>query len=60
MAAFTLSRRLVCLSINERITATMARVLFFLALIVAAASAFVSPATNAGEFLPLQRGWILV
>jgi len=31
----------------------MARVLFFLALIVAAASAFVSPATNAGEFLAL-------
>ena len=28
----------------------MARVLFFLALLVAAASAFVAPATNAGEF----------
>ena len=28
----------------------MARVLFFLALIIAAASAFVAPASNAGEF----------
>ena len=34
----------------------MARVLFFLALFVAAASAFVSPASNAGEFLR----WTLV